>query len=79
MIPGEIVARDGELESTAGVRTIVAAVANTGDLRIQVGLHYHSPRPTMPAFDRAAARLPPQHRGGHGSSLSPGKSAQWSS
>ncbi len=41
MIPGEIVARDGELELNAGRDTRRVTVANTGDRPIQVGSHYH--------------------------------------
>ncbi|MGO4834408.1 urease subunit beta, partial [Rhizobiaceae sp. 2RAB30] len=41
MIPGEIIAREGEIELNAGAPTIVLKVANTGDRPIQVGSHYH--------------------------------------
>jgi urease subunit beta len=41
VIPGEIVARDGELELNAGRDTRRVTVANTGDRPIQVGSHYH--------------------------------------
>ena len=41
MIPGEVVALDGELEINAGRDTRRITVANTGDRPIQVGSHYH--------------------------------------
>jgi len=57
MIPGEIFTRDGDIEFNAGRRTVVLAVANTGDRPIQVGSHYHFFE-TNPAlqFDRDQAR-----------------------
>ena len=41
MIPGEIIAADGEIELNAGRDTLILSVANTGDRPIQVGSHYH--------------------------------------
>jgi urease subunit beta len=41
MIPGEVVALDGELLINAGRDTRRITVANTGDRPIQVGSHYH--------------------------------------
>ena len=41
MIPGEIIAAEGEIELNAGAPTVVLKVANTGDRPIQVGSHYH--------------------------------------
>jgi len=41
MIPGEIIAMDGELTLNAGRDTRRIVVANTGDRPIQVGSHYH--------------------------------------
>ncbi|MDT3669434.1 MAG: urease subunit beta [Aromatoleum sp.] len=41
MIPGELIAADGELELNAGRPTITVAVANAGDRPIQVGSHFH--------------------------------------
>ncbi len=41
LIPGEIVAADGELELNAGRPTVTVEVTNTGDRPIQVGSHYH--------------------------------------
>jgi len=57
MIPGEVIAKDGEIELNAGLTAIEVEVANTGDRPIQVGSHYHFFE-TNPAldFDRAAAR-----------------------
>jgi urease subunit beta len=57
MIPGEIVAAEGDLEVNAGATAVTLHVANTGDRPIQVGSHYHFFE-TNPAldFDRAAAR-----------------------
>jgi len=57
MIPGEVLAAEGEIELNAGAPTLILEVANTGDRPIQVGSHYHFAE-TNPAlrFDRAAAR-----------------------
>ncbi|NNM00105.1 MAG: urease subunit beta [Gammaproteobacteria bacterium] len=57
MIPGELIAAEGEIELNAGRETLTLTVANTGDRPIQVGSHYHFAE-TNPAlsFDRAAAR-----------------------
>lgn len=41
MIPGEIIARAGEIELNADRPTIAITVANTGDRPIQIGSHYH--------------------------------------
>ncbi|MCB1775465.1 MAG: urease subunit beta [Gammaproteobacteria bacterium] len=41
MIPGEVIAVDGEIELNAGRETVRLSVANTGDRPIQVGSHYH--------------------------------------
>ena len=41
MIPGEIVAVDGEIELNPGRPAVTLEVANTGDRPIQVGSHYH--------------------------------------
>ena len=41
MIPGEIIAQEGEIELNAGRPTLKIKVANTGDRQIQVGSHYH--------------------------------------
>jgi urease subunit beta len=57
MIPGEIIALDGEIELNAGRKTITIAVVNSGDRPIQVGSHYHFFE-TNPAlkFERKKAR-----------------------
>ncbi|WEZ82789.1 urease subunit beta [Rhizobium sp. 32-5/1] len=57
MIPGEIIAADGEIELNAGLESISLDVSNTGDRPVQVGSHYHFAE-TNPAlsFERAAAR-----------------------
>jgi urease subunit beta len=41
MIPGEVIAKDGDIELNAGAKAITLEVANTGDRPIQVGSHYH--------------------------------------
>ncbi|HCL63747.1 MAG TPA: urease subunit beta [Rhizobium sp.] len=41
MIPGEIIAAQGEIELNAGLPTVTIEVANTGDRPVQVGSHYH--------------------------------------
>ena len=40
MIPGEIIAADGEIELNAGAPTLTIEVSNTGDRPVQVGSHY---------------------------------------
>jgi len=57
MIPGEVIAVDGEIELNAGRETVTLSVANTGDRPIQVGSHYHFYE-TNPAlrFDREVVR-----------------------
>jgi urease subunit beta len=57
MIPGEIIAQDGEIELNVDRARITIEVANTGDRPIQVGSHYHFAETNAAlAFDRAAAR-----------------------
>ena len=57
MIPGELIARDGEIDLNAGRLTLTLDVSNTGDRPIQVGSHYHFAETNNAlAFDRAAAR-----------------------
>jgi len=41
LVPGEIVAADGDIELSAGRETATLRVANTGDRPVQVGSHYH--------------------------------------
>lgn len=57
MIPGEVMAADGDIELNAGLQAIVLEVANTGDRPVQVGSHYHfgEANPALD-FDRGAAR-----------------------
>lgn len=57
MIPGEVIAAEGEIELNAGRETVTLSVANTGDRPIQVGSHYHFFE-TNPAlqFERDKAR-----------------------
>ena len=57
MIPGEVIAADGDIELNAGQTAVTLHVANTGDRPIQVGSHYHffETNPAL-AFDRDAAR-----------------------
>lgn len=57
VIPGEIIAADGDVILNEGVETITLDVANTGDRPVQVGSHYHF-HETNPAlqFDRDKAR-----------------------
>jgi urease subunit beta len=57
MIPGEILAAEGEIELNAGAPVAVVVVANTGDRPVQVGSHYHFAETNAAlAFDRDAAR-----------------------
>jgi len=57
MIPGEIIAKEGELTLNAGRRTVTFDVANTGDRPIQVGSHYHFYETNAAlAFDREKSR-----------------------
>jgi urease subunit beta len=57
VIPGEIIAADGEIELNAGAPVVTLRVANTGDRPIQVGSHYHfaEANPAL-LFDRVVAR-----------------------
>ncbi|MEJ2214204.1 MAG: urease subunit beta [Gammaproteobacteria bacterium] len=41
MIPGEVIAAEGEIVLNEGRETHTLHVANTGDRPIQVGSHYH--------------------------------------
>ena len=57
MIPGEVIAADGEIELNAGQPSITLSVANTGDRPVQVGSHYHFFETNAALeFDRDAAR-----------------------
>lgn len=39
--PGEIITAEGDIELSAGRRTVTITVVNTGDRPIQIGSHYH--------------------------------------
>lgn len=41
MIPGELIAKSGDIELNEGRKKLNITVANTGDRPIQVGSHYH--------------------------------------
>lgn len=41
IIPGEILAAEGEIELNKGRETVTVEVENNGDRPIQVGSHYH--------------------------------------
>ncbi|PML78699.1 urease subunit beta [Enterovibrio norvegicus] len=56
-VPGELRAKDGEIELNAGRATVMVDVANTGDRPIQVGSHYHFYEVNDALmFDRASAK-----------------------
>jgi urease subunit beta len=57
IIPGEIIAGEGEHELNAGAPVTTLAVENCGDRPVQVGSHYHfaEANPGL-RFDRATAR-----------------------
>jgi urease subunit beta len=57
MIPGEIIAKAGDITLNADRPTLALSVTNTGDRPIQVGSHYHffETNPAL-AFDRAKSR-----------------------
>jgi urease subunit beta len=57
MIPGEIIAQDGEIELNVDRATVTLEIANAGDRPIQVGSHYHFFETNAALkFDRAKAR-----------------------
>ncbi|HET6224118.1 MAG TPA: urease subunit beta [Dongiaceae bacterium] len=57
MIPGEVIAGEGEIELNAGQPVVALTVANTGDRPIQVGSHYHFYETNAAlAFEREKAR-----------------------
>ncbi|CDZ28252.1 urease subunit beta [Neorhizobium galegae] len=41
MIPGEVIAAEGEIELNSGAPIVTIEVSNTGDRPVQVGSHYH--------------------------------------
>lgn len=57
MIPGEILAKDGDIELNVGLSVVTMDVSNTGDRPVQVGSHYHFAETNSGlSFDRDAAR-----------------------
>lgn len=57
MIPGEVMAADGEIVLNEGAEVTELTVANTGDRPIQVGSHYHFFETNGAlSFERDAAR-----------------------
>ncbi|RYF43170.1 MAG: urease subunit beta [Comamonadaceae bacterium] len=57
MIPGELLAQDGQHDLNPGRATLTVVVRNTADRPIQVGSHYHFAETNGAlAFDREAAR-----------------------
>jgi len=57
MIPGEVIAADGEIELNAGQTAVTIRVANSGDRPVQVGSHYHFYETNSGlVFDREKAR-----------------------
>lgn len=57
MKPGEVIAKDGDIELNAGAKRVTLEVANTGDRPVQVGSHYHFFETNEALrFDRANAR-----------------------
>ena len=57
MIPGEIIAKDGEIILNQGQDVVTLTIANTGDRPVQVGSHYHFFETNSALdFDREAAR-----------------------
>lgn len=57
MIPGEIIASDGQITLNEGQDVITLTIANTGDRPVQVGSHYHFFETNSALdFDREAAR-----------------------
>lgn len=56
MIPGQVIAADGDIELNVGRETATVRVENVGDRPIQVGSHFHfaATNPQL-SFDRAAA------------------------
>ena len=56
MIPGEIIAAEGDITFNEGAEVVTLVVANTGDRPVQVGSHYHFAETNAALdFDREAA------------------------
>jgi urease subunit beta len=57
LIPGELLASEGEIELNVGRETVTLVVANTGDRPVQIGSHFHFFEVNEALrFDRARAR-----------------------
>ena len=57
MIPGEVIAAEGDIVLNADRDTVTLSVANTGDRPIQVGSHYHFYETNSALeFDRESSR-----------------------
>ena len=57
MIPGEVIAADGEIELNAGRETVTLSVANTGDRPIQArGCRLNIPAGTAVRFEPGQTR-----------------------
>jgi urease subunit beta len=57
MIPGELIAADGEVELNQGRDSVTLRVENTGDRPVQIGSHFHfADVNSALQFDREAAR-----------------------
>ena len=57
MIPGEVIAREGEIVFNKHAETVTLHVANSGDRPVQVGSHYHFfETNTALQFEREKAR-----------------------
>ncbi|MEM9127148.1 MAG: urease subunit beta [Pseudomonadota bacterium] len=71
MIPGELIAAEGEITLNADAQAITLMVANTGDRPVQVGSHYHFAETNAALdFDRAAAH-------GHRLDIAPGTAVRF--
>ena len=69
MVPGEVMAREGQVEINAGLPVVELDVTNTGDRKVMVGSHYHFYEVNDALrFDRERAR-------GHRLDLLPGVTA----
>jgi urease subunit beta len=56
IVPGEVIAAAGEIETLPGVPRIELEVSNAGDRPVQVGSHFHFAQSNRALqFDRAAA------------------------
>ncbi len=56
IVPGEVIAVDGDITINEGAERTTLRVVNTGDRPVQVGSHYHFAQANSALdFDRAAA------------------------